>query len=390
MKIGIVLPNVPVYSETFFSNYLLALKNKGYEIIIFVSSNKKQPAFHDFKVVQAPNVSTKSLSTFGNIIGLAFKLLFKNFTEAVKLYKLDKQDGVSLIRRIKNSFINSHFFDYQLDWLHFGYGALAVHRENVARVIGAKMAVSFRGYDYYYFPQKHKDCYKILYSKQVKYHVLSMAMKQDLLSKGISSNNCVVIPPAINVDFFTNNTTISCKLPIAITTVSRLHTVKGIDYMLQAMKILKDLGINFHFKIIGSGNEFESLNKLRHDLNIEDYVTFMGTLNPNEVKSELEKTCIYLQYSHEEGFCNAVLEAQAMGLLCIVSNAEGLQENVVNECTGWIIERKSPKILVQKIIEVINMPQENKMMISKNASQRVQQQFNMAKQNQSFIKFYEL
>ncbi|MBK7870836.1 MAG: glycosyltransferase family 4 protein [Saprospiraceae bacterium] len=52
-----------------------------------------------------------------------------------------------------------------------------------------------------------------------------------------------------------------------------------------------------------------------------------------------EKADIYLQYSIQEGFCNAVLEAQAMGLLCIVSDAEGLPENILHGQTGWVVPK---------------------------------------------------
>ena len=57
---------------------------------------------------------------------------------------------------------------------------------------------------------------------------------------------------------------------------------------------------------------------------------------------------IYLQYSIQEGFCNAVLEAQALGLLTIVSDAEGLPENVIHGETGWVVPKRKPKFFAQK------------------------------------------
>ncbi len=58
---------------------------------------------------------------------------------------------------------------------------------------------------------------------------------------------------------------------------------------------------------------------------------------------------IYVQPSLNEGFCNAVLEAQAMGKLTIASNVGGLPENIVDGKTGWLFENLSSESLAQQI-----------------------------------------
>ncbi|NRA94040.1 MAG: glycosyltransferase, partial [Psychroserpens sp.] len=88
--------------------------------------------------------------------------------------------------------------EHDLDWIHFGYGMLANNRENVAEAINAKMAVSFRGFDLYLSPLKHNNCYNILFSKQLKYHVLSKKMKEKLMAHQIAEDKIQVITPAID------------------------------------------------------------------------------------------------------------------------------------------------------------------------------------------------
>ena len=63
----------------------------------------------------------------------------------------------------------------------------------------------------------------------------------------------------------------------------------------------------------------------------------------------MEWADIYIQPSIQEGFCNSVLEAQAMGLLVIVSDAEGLHENVINNVTGWVVKKRNPILLSEKL-----------------------------------------
>jgi colanic acid/amylovoran biosynthesis glycosyltransferase len=79
-----------------------------------------------------------------------------------------------------------------------------------------------------------------------------------------------------------------------------------------------------------------------------------------------------------------------MGVLPIVSDAEGLSENVLNNKTGWVIQKNSPKLLAEKIVEVINLPESNKEIIRKQAIERVLKEFNLEKQQKEFIDFYTL
>ena len=118
-------------------------------------------------------------------------------------------------------------------------------------------------------------------------------------------------------------------------------------------------------------------------------VEFKGILEGEELIAEYKKADIYIQPSVQEGFCNAALEAQAAGCLCVVSDAEGLSENVLNDITGWVVPRRDVKALSEKIEYVINLPDEKKQNIIAKAEQRVKKEFNLEKQVKEFIEFYE-
>ena len=77
-----------------------------------------------------------------------------------------------------------------------------------------------------------------------------------------------------------------------------------------------------------------------------------------------------------------------MGVLPIVSDAEGLSENVLNNKTGWVVPKNSPKLFADKIVEVINLPESNKEKIRKQSIERVIIEFNIEKQQKEFIDFY--
>lgn len=387
MKIGLVLPNLPEYSETFFNAKIIGLQQKGFEIVLLVNSNFVQTDLK-CKIINAPNLSgavfSKSMKSFFYLI----QLFLFNFASTKKLFILNQIDEFSLANNLKNCVINSHILNQKFDWLHFEFGTMALGRENVAKAIDAKMAVSFRGFDHYVYPEKHQNCYKYLFSKNVKYHVLSNAMKIDLEKNKNFTSEVIKITPAINSSFY-KTIRINENDFLNITTVARLHPIKGLEYCIEAMKLLKKKDIKFHYTIVGDGIEKNNLLKLIEKLDLKNEVTLTGKFSPSEVKNQLEKSNLYLQYSNQEGFCNALLEAQATGLISIVSDAEGLMENIVNVETGFVVPKKNPVLLADKIIETIKLSRDQKTQISKNAIQRVKNEFEIEAQIEKFVDFYK-
>ena len=389
LKIGIVLSALPGYSETFFRNKIKGLQKNGVEVTLFVDISSRMVSDLHCKVVFAPNFNTSVFSKVYKSIVAAFKCLLLHPTRSVNHFNLDKKDGVSFKRSIKNLLFNQYLLSQNLDWLHFGYGMLANKRENVAEAIGSKMAVSFRGFDLYLSPLKHKDCYKVLFTKRVQYHVLSNKMKQKLMDYNISEAFVKVITPAIDIDVFeTERNQYKNTKILNIVCVSRLHWVKGLNYLLEALSILKQENIDFKLTIIGSGEEKERLVFAANQLGISPHVTFTGKLSQSEVINYLKKANIYVQYSIQEGFGNSVLEAQAMGLPCVVSDADGLQENVLHEKTGLVVPKRDPKAFANAIRQINNLDVKNKQVMSDFAVKRVRNNFNLNKQNALFLKFY--
>lgn len=387
-RIGLVLSNIPGYSETFFRNKIKGLQEHGHEVILFVSESSVKTSDFLCEVVVGPNFNTNVVKKSLMLFILILKACFVNPRHSFRLFTLNKKDGLSFKSCFKCVLASQYLLGLKLDWLHFGFGMLAVGRENVAKAIEANMAVSFRGFDLYLSPLKHPNCYDLLFSKDVSYHVLSHEMKKDLISFHIPENRITVITPAIDVTFFNSEEKSFDKKVVNILTVARLHWKKGIEYTLEALSLLKKGGTKFQYSIVGEGDELERLKFAVYQLNLTDCVTFLGKIPHNEVKGIMEQSHIYLQYSIQEGFCNAVLEAQSMGLLCVVSNAEGLSENVLHNKTGWVVPKRNILMLKDTIEDIIEMTEESKDHIRRTAMQRVRDEFHILQQQQDFVSFY--
>ena len=386
MKIGIVLPSVPGYSETFFTSKIKGLQANGFEVVLFVNNFSINTSLN-CEIIAAPKFSNSKIKTSLLSFFSFLRVVIFHFSKVKKLFELDKKDNLSLSKRIRSIIINSHILSQKVDWLHFGFGTMALDRENVAEAIGAKMAVSFRGFDHYVYPIKNKECYEILFSKKIKYHVLSEGMKTDLVKMGIEKEGIIKITPAINTELFLSE--VRNQSGNNFLTVARLHWIKGLDYTLEALALLNEQGIDFTYTVIGDGVEEERLRFLVHQLGLRDKVVFLGKLDQQEVQQEMQKATYYIQYSLQEGFCNAVLEAQAMGLICIVSDAEGLSENVIHNETGFVVPKRNPEILAAKIEEVINLSQNEKETMINKAMERIKTNFTLENQLKQFVDFYK-
>ncbi len=394
MKIGLVLPAPPGYSETFFRSKIKGLTANGVEVVLFVNSSTRVADLPCIVKAQLPVYQSGLLNTISVILTFV-KALFSYPKVVSKFIPTERRTGKSWQKVLESLYINHHILsEKQLDWLHFGFATMAVGREQVAQAIGAKMAVSFRGYDVSIYPLKHNRCYDLLWQKLDKVHTISDDLFQIACGLGLSSKVAFKkITPAINIRQFertsTNHQLLTTKeQPLNLLTVARLHWKKGLEYTLQALVLSKNKGIDFRYTIIGEGEEYERLAFAAHQLGIREQVHFAGKVPHNQIKAYYEQADIYLQYSIQEGFCNAVLEAQAMGLLCIVSDAEGLPENVLHGQSGWVVPKRHPQLLAEQINQVLQMDEQKLNAIRRFAVQRVQEEFNLEKQQREFLEFY--
>lgn len=388
-RIGLALPNIPGYSETFFRSKIAGLTQAGHEVLLFAGG--KAEDFDLCRVVPHPKVYRFLPWQIAAMVWEIGMLLIKHSASALRFYRLERKSGRSIRKALENLYLNSRILRQKLDWLHFGFATMGIRRENTARAIGAKMALSLRGYDIAIYPLTHTGCYQLLWQRVDKVHTISDDLLALAYRNGLPSGTPVqMITPAIDTRRFEKEQPNSSSLnqALRLLTVARLHWKKGLEYTLEALAILKKAGIDFRYTLIGAGEEYERLAFAAHQLGIREQVDFAGKKPHDEVKVAMENADIYLQYSISEGFCNAVLEAQAMGLLCIVSDAEGLPENVLHGQTGWVTPRRQPKLLALQIEQVLQLPQDELQVVRQRAIERVRKVFNMQNQIAQFIQFY--
>ena len=385
MKIALVVPSIPKYSETFITNKIKGLLDSGFEVVLMVVgvSEKRNigiPVY--YQPILAPSGPMRWVYTFWLILGSLVKFPQKS----LKLLGESGKVGYSGFGKWRMLAVLSNFLKIEVDWVHFAYGTMAIERAFIGKVLNAKTSMSLRGYDIAIHPLLHKNAYKNVWPYIDNVHSIS----KDLIStaKEVGMPNKIktqIIHPAIDTSRFNNLEKRNWNVKPKFLTVARLHWKKGLEYTLEALALLE---FDFSYTIIGEGPEYERLVFAAHQLGIADKVSFAGKKSEKEVTDAMLSHNYYLQYSIQEGFCNAVLEAQAAGMLCMVSDAEGLSENVRHQETGWVVKKRYPKMLTATIAYVINLKTNVKDSISKKATERVKTDFSLTQQKKQFRQFF--
>jgi colanic acid/amylovoran biosynthesis glycosyltransferase len=97
---------------------------------------------------------------------------------------------------------------------------------------------------------------------------------------------------------------------------------------------------------------------------------------------------VLLHAAVSEGFCNAVMEAQAMELPVVCTDAGGLPENVADGESGFVVPRRDPAALSAKLEELAR-DFELRRRMGKAGRRRVLEKFQLSDQLDRFERLYE-
>jgi glycosyltransferase involved in cell wall biosynthesis len=115
---------------------------------------------------------------------------------------------------------------------------------------------------------------------------------------------------------------------------------KGIDTLLHAVAHLRRAGVTVNVSLAGAGPLEERLRCLAHELGVEDSLSWLGVLTPNQVRLVFDLVDCLVAPSRvsragdRDGVPNIVLEAMAAGVPVVGTGAGSLAE-VLSSRTGW-------------------------------------------------------
>ena len=344
-------------------------------------SKALQSAGHNVEVISGPPYP--NLDNGIKLIKLPGLNLFETFSFKDRLKKIHKKRGKSLSDYYEfisvllggfpepktfgyrvNKFLSKNNYDVIIDNQSISYGMLNIQKNNpFIEIIHHPITFDFK----FELAASKKIKYKI--SRHRWYSFLRMQKKvapkiKNIITPSHSSKEGIieefdcskdavtVINNGLDTDEFSPIESVTPDPFRLITTASADVPLKGLDYSLRALKLLKKEFPKIHLIVIGKIKEGGHTERLIRKLNISDSVFFKSNLSKNDIKELYASSSIAIVSSLYEGFGYPVIEAMSCEIPLIATNVSSIPEltssfaTLINSKDENAIEKNVKNILL--------------------------------------------
>ena len=319
-----------------------------------------------------------------NLIKLPGLDLFQTFSfkERIKIFKNKKKKNIldyfefcsvllggfpemkTFGHRCHNYLIQNTDYDTVIDNQSLSYGMLEIQKmfpfiEIIHHPItkdykhdllaNNKLLYRFSRYRWYSFLNMQKRV-----APKIKNIITPSSNSSQDIAKDFRCNesNITVIHNGLDVNIFVPYKDIKRDPFKLITTASADVPLKGLDYTLTALSILKNEFQNMNLTVIGKLKKDGHTSRLIERLGISDSIVFKTNLTKKEIAEEYAKSSVAIVSSLYEGFGYPVIEAMSCSTPLIAANTSSIPELIGNYAT--LIPPKDSTSLANSIKLIIN------------------------------------
>jgi glycosyltransferase involved in cell wall biosynthesis len=210
---------------------------------------------------------------------------------------------------------------------------------------------------------------------------------QEFFTKlGVSQDKIFIMPNISNITLkdqdFENQKIIKNKLSLknekVVLFVGRLIDLKGVQFLLLSIQKLIEKMDNVVLLIVGDGEYRQNLEKMAHELGIENKVIFTGNVNYDLLGAYYMLSNIFVLPSITTFYADAcplvVNEAMYFGKPVITSDAVGTTFMIKNGVNGFVVPEKNSDALFNAIYQVLSDSNLEKKM-GKNSKNMIQRNY---------------
>lgn len=411
-RVVLLVPAFPKLSETFVVRQYLGLRRRGWDVHVLCNhagydhspeaewGHFPELGYDDRQRVH-PGWPTSPRTWAALLLPiLLLRCLLRRPGRTLGWLRRARQgpDRPSWLRVLRRFYIDAELLLLGPDLLHFEFGTLAVERLepealSTPELLGCRTVVSFRGFDLNYAGLERQDFYAPVWERAHGLHFLGEDLRDRARRRGWAGDTPhALVPPAVDGHRFEPGPDRAedpsgAESPVEILSVARLEWKKGHEDALVALALLAEAGVDFRFTLVGEGELRPALHLAVHQLGLGDRVRLLGSVPHAQVRRHLAETDIFLHLALSEGFCNAVLEAQAMAVPVVASDADGLAENVVDGQTGLVVPRRNPEAARDALLRLARDPELRRSM-GRAGRERVLEHFRPEAEIDAFEELY--
>jgi len=405
MKIAYIVHKFPRLHNTFILNEIVQLKKKGHEVYVF-SINKSQERvinrevlslkgkifyFEDFLIEHNQYLIrhlfrvVKKLNTHSSFFRrLIAKVLIKSNRTDIDIAKYYKEFGLKIYAL---GLIAKKIQRDEIDIVHAGFA----NRPATAAMILSKLAgvsFSFEAHAYDLFVDF--DCSKEKIEKAKKIFTISNYNKQYLI------DHLKCPPSKIVVNRVPINKNCCDKIPdkprsdSLIISVCRLHPTKGLEYAIEAFRLIARQREDVRFTIIGGGPLKSQLLEKVAQLSLGDKVTFLGDIsNEDAIRFISQSTMMVLPSviagnGDRDGIPTSLIEAMYLKTPVIGSKISGIPELIEDGINGFLTEPGDVSAIAEKMEKLLS-GESLRMKIGKEARKKINEEFNVEKNFEKLV-----
>ena len=205
----------------------------------------------------------------------------------------------------------------------------------------------------YYFLEKkwlknYVDVPTVTVSESTKYGLLDLGFKR-----------IFVVPEGLNFEPLAD---VRGKetFPVVVY-AGRLKRAKRPDHAVMAFRIIRQKVRSVELWVLGDGPYKKNLERMA-----DDGVRFFGGLSDVERRELVKRAWVLVNPSSREGWGLNVIEANALGVPCVVYDVAGLRDSVRAGMTGFLVEDGNVDALGKTLVNVLE-DERSRIKLSENA-----------------------
>ncbi len=268
--------------------------------------------------------------------------------EASSLSALYRLDACSRIRK-------------HIDIVHAHFGPVARQFQFLRRLWNAPFVVSFHGYDFTTTVQNEgRNIYGRLFAEADLISANSQFTMRKLVELGCPVGKIRTLPVGFDPKRFPfKPRTAAPGKPVQILSIGRLAAVKGHEYVIRAVALLREKGALVEYDIVGDGELRTALQSLAERLGVGSHVRFHGALVGEPLNNVIMDAHLFVMCSvrvgeAEEGQGLALQEAQAAGLPVVATAHGALPEGFLPNVSGFLVPEGDVSALAKRLEFLVN------------------------------------
>ncbi len=338
--------------ETFIARRLVGLAAAGFRVTLAVKRSRVKAELPGVRIKSLPAPERAPFTSIFQLARHTVSGLVMSPRRVARMWRaLSSHKGRRWLWKLMEIL---PFVAERPDCLHFEWNFAAADYIELFDVMDCPAVVSCRGTQVLVAPHdprraREASLIGLSFEKAAAIHCVSEAVARKAVELGAPREKIRTFRPAVDTVRFSPGprSADSREAGFRILMTCTLSWVKGYEYALSALRILRDSGVDARLVIAGGADKINRQRLLYtiEDLGIHEWVRLPGPLSPDQVIAELRSADAYLLSSVSEGISNSVLEAMSCGVAVVSTKCPGMEEVITDGVDGFLAPQREPKAM---------------------------------------------